>query len=166
MTVPNDGATDGPKGNASGASMAFGAGRPTPACGRTALPHVWVMCRRNANDGSVDSIRAYDDEDRAKADLELAEAVSDAEFWLSAVPLLSADAGSGQASSVQRLALTWLAQGAEAEVSTPHTDPVVISPRHVRGFVSVPPDEWRQMEERGWVRKGMITADGKAQLAG
>lgn len=141
-----------------------------PAGGRAAasaaVRHVWVMCRKVAGNGVVENIRAYDDETRARADLELAEAVSEDEFWLAAVPFLAADgAGGGAAlSSVQRLALTWLAQGAEAEITIPDEDPVVISPRHVRGFVSVPPDEWQHMEERGWVRNGMITAEGRAQL--
>ena len=123
------------------------------------------MCRRLAGTGTVENVRAYDDEARARADLELAESVSDDEFWLAAVPLLAtAVVAASPVNSVQRLALTWLSQGAEAEVSIPETDPVVISPRHVRGFVSVPPDDWREMEERGWVRNGMITPDGRSQL--
>lgn len=131
---------------------------------RAAVLHVWVMCRKRADTGDVENIRAYDDEVRARADLELAEAVSSDEFWLAAVPLLTNGGAAGAASSVQQLALTWLAQGAEAEVSLPGDDPVVINPRHVRGFVSVPPEEWRLMEERGWVRNGTITAAGRAQL--
>jgi len=67
---------------------------------------------------------------------------------------------SGDVSRVQALALTWMAQGAEAEGSITLDDPVVVSPRHVRGFVSVPSHEWREMEERGWVRDGLITPDG------
>jgi hypothetical protein len=140
-----------------------GAGRADPVA-REAVPYVWVMCRKQAATGSVENIRAYDDEARARADLDLAEAVSDDEFWLAAVPLLRREGVRDAANSVQRLALTWLAQGAEAEVSLPAEDPVVISPRHVRGFVSVPPEEWRMMEENGWVRNGTITAAGRAQL--
>ena len=129
-----------------------------------AVPHVWVMCRKVKASGIVENIRAYDDEMRAQDDLDLAEAVSDDEFWLAAVPFLESGAVVEAVTSVQRLALTWLAQGAEAEDSVPDEDPVVINPRHVRGFVSVPPDEWRRMEERGWVRHGMITPEGKALL--
>jgi len=70
------------------------------------------------------------------------------------------DGVSGDVSRVQALALTWMAQGAEAEGSITLDDPVVVSPRHVRGFVSVPPHEWREMEEQGWVRDGLITPDG------
>lgn len=129
---------------------------------------VWVLCRRPAGNGSAaatENVRAYDDESRARADLELAESVSEDEFWLAAVPLLETqEPVSKRMSSVQRLALTWMAQGAEAEVPMPDSDPVVISPRHVRGFVSVPPDEWFEMEERGWVRNGMITPEGTAQI--
>jgi hypothetical protein len=127
---------------------------------------IWVMCRKLAVSGAVETVRAYDDEVRARADLELAEVVSDDAFWLAMVPLMTATAAGAAATSVQRLALTWLAQGAEAEISLPGDDPVVISPRHVRGFVSVPPDEWRRMEELGWVRHGAITPEGRAQLEG
>lgn len=163
--MPNDGQS-GPTADRNTASVTAVRDVKTPgnASERAAVPHVWVMCRRVAATGAVDNIRAYDDEARAQADLDLAEAVSGDEFWLSAVPLLTGEPSMDSVSSVQRLALTWLAQGAEAEVAEPDTDPVVISPRHVRGFVSVPPEEWRQMEERGWVRDGLITADGKAQL--
>jgi hypothetical protein len=133
---------------------------------RRQTAQVWVMCRKLAGSGAVENVRAYSDEARAQADLELAESVSSDEFWLAAVPFLEVSpAGTEEAlSSVQRLALTWLAQGAEAEASMPGDDPVVISPRHVRGFVSVPPEEWRRMEEHGWVRNGMITAEGMAVI--
>lgn len=124
--------------------------------------NMWVLCRRHA-DGDVETIRAFDDETRARADLELAESVSGDEFWVSAVPLMRAQSvggASGEPSPVQALALTWLAQGAEAEGSIAFDDPVVVSPSHVRGFVSVPAHEWREMEARGWVRDGLITPDG------
>ena len=155
-------------------SIDAGMTKPTERPGGSAAPQspglsqpgqVWVMCRKRAGTGTVENVRAYDDEGRAQADLELAESVSDDDFWPAAVPFLSSAPAAGSAlSSVQRLALTWLSQGAEAEVSIPGDDPVVISPRHVRGFVSVPPDEWRGMEERGWVRNGMITPEGMAQI--
>lgn len=127
---------------------------------------VWVLCRKRA-DGEVETIRAFDDEARARADLELAENVSGDEFWVSAVPLICAHDGSGSTgdvSHVQALALTWMAQGAESEGSITLDDPVVVSPRHVRGFVSVPAHEWREMEERGWVRDGLITPDGAGKV--
>ncbi len=127
---------------------------------------VWVLCRKGAS-GDVESVRAFDDEARARADLELAESISEDEFWVSAVPLIETAEGEGTGASmsrVQALALTWLAQGAEAEASVPLDDPVVVSPRHVRGFVSVPSHEWRDMEERGWVRDGLITPEGAARV--
>ncbi|MBT7360936.1 MAG: hypothetical protein HN813_03055 [Rhodospirillaceae bacterium] len=120
------------------------------------------MCRKRA-DGDVETIRAFDDEARARADLDLVESVSGDQFWVSAVPMMRApvtDGVTGDVSRVQALALTWMAQGAEAEGSITLDDPVVVSPRHVRGFVSVPPHEWREMEEQGWVRDGLITPDG------
>mgnify|MGYP003625685906 CR=1 FL=1 len=124
---------------------------------------VWVLCRKRG-DGDVESIRAFDDEARARADLELAESVSADQFWISAVPMMRSGSavpgGRDGISPVQALALTWMAQGAEAEGSVPLDDPVVVSPQHMRGFVSVPPHEWREMEEHGWVRDGMITPDG------
>lgn len=138
-------------------------GAPQPLS-RPQSAQIWVMCRKNSGTGALENVRAYDDKERARADLELAESVSDDEFWLAAVPFLAIGAPVDALSSVQRLALTWLSRGAEAEVSTPDSDPVVISPRHVRGFVSVPPDEWQVMEERGWVRNGMITPAGMAQI--
>lgn len=123
---------------------------------------VWVLCRKGP-DGGVETIRAFDDETRARADLELAGSISADQFWVSVVPLVGARAAASpteDVSRVQALALTWMAQGAEAEGSEPLDDPVVVSPRHVRGFVSVPSHEWREMEERGWVRDGLITPDG------
>lgn len=148
------------------------ASKESPAAGLSAPPvavqsapadSVWVLCRKRAGgaDGDVETIRAFDDEARARADLELAESVSGDQFWLSAVPLMRAHGGaSGDVSRVQALALSWMAQGAEAEGSITLDDPVVVSPRHVRGFVSVPAHEWREMQERGWVRDGLITPDG------
>lgn len=129
---------------------------------------IWVLCRKQAN-GDVDIVRAFDDAGRARADLELAESVSGDEFWLSAVPLVDGAPADRQAvddemTRVQALALTWMAQGAEAEASVPLDEPVVVSPRHVRGFVSVPSHEWRVMEERGWVRDGLITPDGAEKV--
>lgn len=151
----------------SSASGPDGNDRSPRAVRLTPTLRVWVLCRKAAGGDAVENVRAYDDEARAQADLELAESVSPDEFWLAAVPFLQSETvNRGRMSSVQRLALTWLAQGAEAEVSIPETDPVVISPRHVRGFVSVPPDEWHEMEERGWVRNGLITPEGQAQIDG
>ena len=127
---------------------------------------IWVLCRRDQATNNVDCVRSFTDEDRAREDLALAESISADEFWVSTVPLVHLDeaAQAPEISSVQTLALTWLAQGAEAE--PPHADdPVIISPRHVGGFVSVPPEEWHEMEERGWVEDGGITADGHAKLA-
>jgi hypothetical protein len=139
------------------ATSADGPGAPAPAAGA-----VWILCRKHA-EGDVETIRAFDDEARARADLELVENISGDQFWLSAVPLMRAHGGtsaSGDVSRVQALALSWMAQGAEAEGSITLDDPVVVSPRHVRGFVSVPAHEWREMQERGWVRDGLITPDG------
>ena len=130
------------------------------------LGYVWVLCRREQATNNVDCVRAFTDEDRAREDLALAESISGDEFWISTVPLvqLESAAREPELSSVQALALTWLAQGAEAE--PPRTgDPVVISPRHVRGFASVPPEEWHLMEERGWVADGAITPAGHAALS-
>jgi len=121
---------------------------------------VWVLCRKRPN-GDVETIRAFDDEARARADLELVESVSGDQFWVSSVPLIqAASSATDEISPAQALALTWMAQGAEAEGSVTLDDPVVVSPQHVRGFVSVPSHEWREMEERGWVRDGLITPDG------
>ncbi len=134
-------------------------GESTPSAG------VWVLCRKRPN-GDVETIRAFDDEARARADLELVESVSGDQFWLSSVPLIqAASSATNEISPAQALALTWMAQGAEAEGSVTLDDPVVVSPRHVRGFVSVPSHEWREMEERGWVRDGLITPDGADKLS-
>ena len=130
-------------------------------------PGVWVLCRKRTS-GDVETVRAFDDEARARADLELAASVLDDEFWVAAVPLIETAPGGANGSNgisrVQALALTWLAQGAEAEASVPLDDPVVVSPRHVRGFVSVPSHEWQEMEDRGWVRDGLITPSGADQV--
>lgn len=132
-----------------------------------AVPGVWVLCRKQAS-GDVETVRAFESEARARADLELAASVSDDEFWIAAVPLLATapqgSRGPNGISRVQALALTWLAQGADAEVSVPLDAPVVVSPRHVRGFVSVPTHEWLDMEDRGWVRDGLITPLGADQV--
>lgn len=128
-----------------------------------AVPGVWVLCRKQSN-GEVETVRAFDDAARARADLDLAASVSKDEFWIAVVPMIAAAPeglnGPNGISRVQALALSWLAQGADAEVSVPLEDPVVISPRHVRGFVSVPTHEWQDMEDRGWVRDGLITPSG------
>lgn len=125
---------------------------------------VWVLWRKRP-DGETEALRAFDDEARARADMELAASISNDQFWLADVPLLeSAQKNQNGPSCVQALALTWLAQGADAETSMPLDDPVVVSPRHVRGFVSVPPHEWGEMEDRGWVRDGLITPSGAAQV--
>lgn len=132
-----------------------------------AVAGVWVLWRKHA-DGETETVRAFDDEVRARADLELAESVSGDQFWLTAVPLIETASDRESAphnlSRVQALALTWLAQGAEAEASVPLDDPVVVSPRHVRGFVSVPSHEWREMEDNGWVRDGLVTPSGAEQV--
>lgn len=133
-----------------------------------AVPTIWVLCRRKAG-GAIETLRAFEDETRARADLDLAETISPEEFWVAAVPLIASvapapAAAGGALSRVQALALTWLAQGAEADAPMPVDDPVVISPQHVRGFVSVPPHEWREMEDRGWVRDGLITPAGAAAV--
>ena len=139
---------------------------PPRAVAPSSAETVWVLCRKRA-DGDVETIRAFDDEARARADLELVESVSGDEFWISAVPMMGTQTATGAAddvSPVQALALTWMAQGAEAEGSITFDDPVVVSPRHVRGFVSVPAHEWRAMEEQGWVRDGLITPDGAEKV--
>lgn len=138
-----------------------------PSAEHAPAPTIWVLCRRKAG-GAIETLRAFDDEARARADLELAETVSAEEFWVAAVPMIASHAPAREAEAVDRLtrvqalALTWLAQGADADTPMPVDDPVVVSPRHVRGFVSVPPHEWREMEDRGWVRDGMITPAGAA----
>ncbi len=127
----------------------------------TVSNNVWVLCRKNST-GEFESLRSFDDEARARADLELVQSVSDDEFWLTAVPFVqtSAEASGQSMSRVQSLALTWLADGAEAEGAAQLDDTVQVKPQHVRGFLSVPPEEWRQMEEKGWVRNGLITPEG------
>ena len=139
---------------------------PSQAVGDTDVPNVWVLCRKCAN-GEFESLRSFDDEARARADLELVQSVSEDEFWLAAVPFVQSKTESpGQLMSrVQSLALTWLADGAEAEGAAQLDDTVQVRPLHVRGFLSVPPEEWRQMEEKGWVRNGMITPEG-AEIIG
>ncbi len=150
--------------NFEGSELAAGkeGAAPPRAVAPAPAENIWVLCRKRA-DGDVETVRAFDDEDRARADLDLAASISDDEFWVSAVPMMCAPPASavaGDVSPVQALALTWMAQGAEAEGSITFDDPVVVSPRHVRGFVSVPAHEWREMEERGWVRDGLITPEG------
>lgn len=127
----------------------------------TVSNNVWVLCRKNST-GEFESLRSFDDEARARADLELVQSVSDDEFWLTAVPFVqtSTEEPGQSMSRVQSLALTWLADGAEAEGAAQLDDTVQVRPQHVRGFLSVPPEEWRQMEEKGWVRNGMITPEG------
>ena len=66
---------------------------------------------------------------------------------------------------MQGLALAWLADGADAEGAAQLDDTVQVRPHHVRGFLSVPPEEWRQMEENGWVRNGILTPEG-AEIIG
>ena len=50
---------------------------------------VWVLCRKQAS-GDVEAVRAFDDEARARAELELAASVSNDEFWVATVPLIAA----------------------------------------------------------------------------
>lgn len=134
----------------------------TMKTGAPGLPTVWVLCRKDAN-GRVENLRAFTDPARAQIDLELVDSVSSDEFWLAALPLVGdAPDGATRPSPAQVLALSWLSQGAEAEVPVAGDDPVVINPRHVRGFVSLPPHEWREMDDKGWVRDGMITPTGAA----
>ncbi|NKB50450.1 MAG: hypothetical protein GKS02_13920 [Alphaproteobacteria bacterium] len=138
---------------------------PAPVVDTTAdVARVWVLCRKRAN-GDFESLRSFDDEARARADLELVQSVSSDEFWLAAVPLVQAPQAAGEAlSPVQALALSWLADGAEAEGSAELDDTVQIRPAHVRGFLSVPPEEWRRMAEKGWVRNGLLTPEGAARI--
>jgi len=138
---------------------------PSPAEGDADAPCVWVLCRKRSN-GEFESLRSFDDEVRARADLDLVQSVSEDEFWLAAVPFVQtkADAPGQLMSRVQSLALAWLADGAEAEGAAQLDDTVQVRPLHVRGFLSVPPEEWRQMEERGWVRNGMITPEGASVI--
>jgi hypothetical protein len=127
----------------------------------TVSENVWVLCRKRDN-GEFESLRSFDDEARARADLELVQSVSNDEFWLAAVPFVQslAQPPGELMTRVQALALAWLADGAEAEGSAELDDTVQVRPHHVRGFLSVPPEEWRQMEEKGWVRNAMLTPEG------
>ena len=140
-------------------------GRP-PAVANADVASVWVLCRKRSN-GEFESLRSFDDEARARADLELVQSVSNDEFWLAAVPFVQslAEPPGELMSRVQALALAWLADGAEAEGSAELDDTVQVRPHHVRGFLSVPPEEWRQMEENGWVRNAMLTPEG-AEIIG
>lgn len=141
------------------------ANEPSLPAGGADAPSVWVLSRKRA-DGEMESLRSFDDEARARADLELVQSVSEDEFWLARVPFVqSRQAAPGERlSPVQHLALAWLADGAEAEGAANLEETVQVRPHHVRGFLSVPPEEWRQMEERGWVRNGMLTPEGAAVI--
>ena len=138
---------------------------PAPPVGSTDMARVWVLCRKNGQ-GEFENLRSFDDEARARADLELVQSVSGDEFWLAVVPFVQSLQQPGEIlSPVQALALTWLADGAEAEGASQLDDTVQVRPTHVRGFLSVPPEEWRQMEEQGWVRNGLLTSEG-AEIIG
>ncbi len=138
---------------------------PSPVVGKANVPSVWVLCRKREN-GAFESLRSFDDEARARADLELVQSVSGDEFWLAVVPFIQSIQPPGELMSrVQGLALAWLADGAEAEGAAQLDDTVQVRPNHVRGFLSMPPEEWRQMEENGWVRNGILTPEG-AQVIG
>jgi hypothetical protein len=134
---------------------------PSPVVGNATVPTVWVLSRKRST-GEFENLRSFDDEARALADLELVQAVSDDEFRLAAVPLIqSRTQPPGELMTpVQRLALAWLVDGADAEGAAQLDDTVQVRPHHVRGFLSVPPEEWRQMEENGWVRNGILTPEG------
>jgi len=136
-----------------------------PAADEGDIACIWVLCRKRA-DGQFESLRSFDDEARARADLELVQSVSSDEFWLSSVPFVQslAQAPGQTMSRVQSLALSWLADGADAEGSAELDDTVQVRPHHVRGFLSVPPEEWRQMEEMGWVRNGLLTPEGASAI--
>ena len=138
----------------------------SPAVGDPDVQNVWVLCRKRG-EGEFESLRSFDDEARARADLELVQSVSDDEFWLAAVPFVQTvtQASEPVMSRVQGLALAWLADGTEAEGAAQLDDTVQVRPNHVRGFLSVPPEEWRQMEEKGWVRNGILTPEG-AEIIG
>ena len=137
-----------------------------PAVSDTDVQNVWVLSRKRST-GEFENLRSFDDEARALADLELVQAVSDDEFRLAAVPFVQTltQAPEQVMSRVQGLALAWLADGAEAEGAAQLDDTVQVRPLHVRGFLSVPPEEWRQMEEKGWVRNGILTPEG-AEIIG
>ncbi len=138
---------------------------PSPAVRDIDVTNIWVLSRKRA-DGELESLRSFDDEARARADLELVQSVSDDQFWLAAVPFVQSksEAPGERISPVQRLALTWLADGAEAEGAAQLDETVQVRPQHVRGFLSVPPEEWRRMEEMGWVRNGILTPEGAAVI--
>ena len=137
---------------------------PAPSIGSADVSGVWVLCRKNG-EGEFENLRTFDDEARARADLELVQSVSGDEFWLAAVPFVQSIQPPGEILSlVQALALTWLADGAEAEGASQLDDTVQVRPTHVRGFLSVPPEEWRRMEEEGWVRNGLLTLEGAALI--
>lgn len=134
---------------------------PSLTAGKPSVPCVWVLCRKSG-DGDFESLRSFDDEARARADLDLVQSVSGDEFWLTAVPFVQTVTvpPARMMSRVQSLALAWLADGALAEGSADMEETVQVRPNHVRGFLSVPPEEWRQMEEKGWVRNGILTPKG------
>ena len=137
---------------------------PAPSVGSADVSRVWVLRRKNG-EGEFENLRTFDDEARARADLELVQSVSGDEFWLAAVPFVQSIQPPGEIlSPVQALALTWLADGAEAEGASQLDDTVQVRPTHVRGFLSVPPEEWRRMEEEGWVRNGLLTLEGAALI--
>ncbi|MFT5180636.1 MAG: hypothetical protein ACI8S3_000510 [Alphaproteobacteria bacterium] len=137
---------------------------PSPVVSNANAANVWVLCRKRG-DGEFDILRSFDDEARARADLDLVQSVSNDEFWLAAVPFVQSLHSPGDLMSpVQALALTWLADGALAEGAAQLDDTVQIRPSHVRGFLSVPPEEWRRMEEQGWVRNGLLTPEGAAVI--
>ncbi len=137
---------------------------PSPTAERADVANVWVLCRKRDN-GEFESLRSFDDEARARADLDLVQSVSGDEFWLTAVPFVQTGPAPGDIMSrVQSLALAWLADGAVAEGSAELDDTVQVRPNHVRGFLSVPPEEWRHMEEQGWVRNGLLTPEGAAMI--
>ena len=138
---------------------------PLRAADNSDVTNVWVLCRKRS-DGEFENLRSFGDEARARADLELVQSVSDDEFWLAAVPFLPPIHPAGnRMTRVQALALAWLADGAEVEGAAQLDDTVQVRPKHVRGFLSVPPEEWRHMEEEGWVRNGLLTPEG-AKLIG
>jgi len=135
---------------------------PSPAVGNADGSYVWVLSRKREN-GDFENLRSFNDEAQARNDLALAQYLSNDEFWLNPVPFIQSASSPGELlSPVQSLALTWLADGAEAEGASQLDDTVQVRPTHVRGFLSVPPEEWRRMEEEGWVRNGMLTPDGAA----
>jgi len=142
---------------------------------RELTDRVWVLCCLASSQDRPPALRAYASEARAREDLDLLVAASDVDWTVVEVPYLeptetvmSAAEGAASAammpSEVQVLALSWLAEGARAEEPLPVEDPVVISPEHTRGFLSVPPEEWRDMERRGWIEDGRITEAGREAM--